>query len=143
MTSAQIQRVRASFASVVLRLDEVSAAFCRHLLRLDPDRGGALFGGDPVIQRIKVGAALAGLVASAGQLDRIRPALEALGRERARQGVDARDYTNLGEALIGGLQEVLGDAFDAQTRRAWVAAYGQIAWAMIEGGRKGVEARAA
>jgi len=142
MTSAQIQRVRASFASVVLRLDEVSAAFCRHLLRLDPERG-ALFGGDPVIQRIKVGAALAGLVASAGQLERIRPALEALGRERARQGVDARDYANLGEALIDALADVLGDAFDAPTRRAWVAAYGPIAWTMIEAGRKGMEARAA
>jgi hemoglobin-like flavoprotein len=142
MTSAQIQRVRASFANVVLRLDEVSVALCRHLLRLDPDRG-ALFGGDPVIQRIKMGAALAGLVASAGQLDRIRPGLEALGRERARQGIEARDYLDLGEALIGALAEVLGDAFDAQTRRAWVAAYGQIAWAMIEAGRKGIEARAA
>jgi hemoglobin-like flavoprotein len=142
MTSTQIQRVRASFASVVLRLDEVRAAFCRQLLRLDAERG-ALFGGDPVIQRIKLGAALAGLVASAGQLDRIRPALEALGRERARQGVDARDYADLGEALIGALTEVLGDAFDAPTRRAWVAAYGQIAWTMADAGRKGIEARAA
>ena len=142
MTAAQIQRVRASFARVVLRLDEVSAAFCRHLLRLDPERG-ALFGGDPVIQRIKVGAALAGLVASAGQLERIRPALEALGRERARQGVDVRDYADVGEALIAALEEVLGDAFDPQTRRAWVAAYGPIAWTMIEAGRKGMEARAA
>jgi nitric oxide dioxygenase len=142
MTSAQIQRVRASFAKVVLRLDEVSVAFCRHLLRLEPSRG-ALFGGDPVIQRIKVGAALAGLVASAGELDRIRPALEALGRERVGQGVDARDYANLGEALIGALEEVLGDAFDAEVRRAWVAAYGQIAWTMVEAGRKGIEARAA
>ena len=36
MTPAQIQRVRMSFASAILRLDEVSAAFCRRLLQLEP-----------------------------------------------------------------------------------------------------------
>jgi hemoglobin-like flavoprotein len=132
MTPAQIQRVRTSFARAVLQLDEVCAALCRRLLRLDPDRG-ALFGGDPVVQRIKVGAALAGLVGSLGQLERIRPQLQALGRERARQGIDALDYARLGEALVGALHEVLGEAFDAGTRRAWIAAYGQIARAMLAG----------
>jgi hemoglobin-like flavoprotein len=129
MTPGQIQRVRTSFASAVLQLDAVSAAFCRRLLGLEPGRR-ALFGGDPVVQRTKVGAALAGLVGSLGQLDRIRPQLQALGRERARQGIAAEDYAKLGEALIGALQEVLGEAFDAETRRAWIAAYGQIARTM-------------
>lgn len=130
MTPAQIQRVRNSFAIAVLQLDAVSAALCRRLLRLDPG-GSALFGGDPIVQRIKVGAALAGLVGSLGQLDRIRPQLRALGRERARQGVAAEDYAKLGEALVEALQEVLGDAFDGETRRAWLAAYGQLARTMI------------
>ena len=132
MTPAQIRRVRQSFASAVLQLDALSAAFCRRLLRLDPGRR-APFGGDPVVQRTKVGAALAGLVGSLGQLDRIRPQLQALGRERARQGVEADDYARLGEALVEALHEVLGEAFDAETRRAWVAAYGQIACAMLAG----------
>jgi hemoglobin-like flavoprotein len=129
MTPAEIQRIRKSFATVVLQLDALSAAFCRRLRRLEPG-AGALFGGDPVVQRIKIGAALAGLVGSLGQLDRIRPQLQALGRERARQGTHAEDYAIVGEALIGALQEVLGDAFDAEARRAWSAAYGQIARAM-------------
>jgi nitric oxide dioxygenase len=132
MTPAQIQRVRNSFATAVQQLDALSAAFCRYLLQLEPG-GGAPFGGDPVVQRIKVGAALAGLVGSLGQLDRIRPQLRALGRERARQGIDAEDYARLGEALIAALQDVLGEAFDAETRRAWAAAYGQIARAMLAG----------
>lgn len=125
MTPAQIQRVRKSFATAILNLDQVSAAFCQRLVGLEPSLG-ALFGGDPVIQRTKVGAALAGLVGSLGKLDRIRPQLQALGRERARQGVDAEDYAKVGEALIGALEQVLGDAFDAETRRGWVAAYDQI-----------------
>jgi hypothetical protein len=132
MTPAQIQRVRNSFARAVLQLDAVSAAFCRHLSRLEPGRR-APFGGDPVIQRIKVGAALAGLVGSLGQLDRIRPQLQALGRERARQGISAEDYARVGEALVGALHEVLGETFDAETRRAWIAVYGQIARAMLAG----------
>ena len=132
MTPAEIRRVRQSFASAVLRLDALSDAFCQHLLRLDPGRWPP-FGGDPMLQRIKVGAALAGLVGSLGQLERIRPQLEALGRERAQGGVDADDYARLGEALVGALHEVLGEAFDAETRRAWLAAYGQIARAMRAG----------
>ena len=88
------------------------------------------------MQRIKVGAALAGLVGSLGQLDRIRPQLRALGRERARQGIGARDYLMLGEALIDALQEVLGEAFDAETRRAWLAACDQVAGAMAGDGAR-------
>jgi hemoglobin-like flavoprotein len=143
MTPAQIESVRKSFATVVLNLDQITAAFCRRLAALAPGLG-ALFGGDPVVQRIKIGAALAGMVGSLGQLDRIRPALEALGRERSRQGVDADDYAIVGQALISGLEQVLGDAFDTQTRRAWIAAYGELAWIMIRGAEQDrIEARAA
>jgi hemoglobin-like flavoprotein len=83
-----------------------------------------------MVQRIKVGAALAGLVGSLGELERIRPQLQALGHERARQGVEAEDYAKLGEALVEALQEVLGEAFDGETRRAWIAAYCQLARTM-------------
>ena len=132
MTPSQIQRIRESFATAVLKLDEVSRAFYQRLLRLDPSLGTP-FGGDPVAQRIKIGAALAGLVGSLGQLDRIRPALQALGRERALQGIVAEDYAKVSEALVGALEQALGDAFDDETRRAWIAAYGQIAWIMTGG----------
>ncbi len=135
MTPAQIERVRKSFATVVLNLDQITAAFCQHLFVLAPSLG-SLFGGDPVTQRTKVGGALAGLVGSLGQLDRIRPALEALGRERSRQGVDADDYAVVGQALITGLEQVLGDDFDTQTRRAWIAAYGELASTMVRGAER-------
>jgi hypothetical protein len=141
MTPAQIQRVRTSFAAAILRLDAVSAAFCRRLRR--EELGGAPFGGDPTVQRIKVGAALAGLVASLGQLDRIRPQLQAMGRERARAGIAVADYARLGEALIGALQEVLGEAFDVETRHAWCAAYRQIAGTMTDAAAQAGIARAA
>lgn len=129
MTPAEIRRVRQSFASAVLRLDALSAAFCEHLLRLDPGRRPP-FGGDPMLQRIKVGAALAGLVGSLGQLERIRPQLQALGRKRARQGIHPEHYARLGQALVGALEDVLGEGFDAETQQAWRAAYDQIACAM-------------
>jgi hypothetical protein len=83
--------------------------------------------------RIKVGAALAGLVGSLGQLDRIRPQLQALGRERARQGVQAEAYAKLGDALIGALEQALADDFDQETRRAWISAYGMVARIMMGG----------
>jgi hemoglobin-like flavoprotein len=132
MTPTQIELVRKSFARIVSNLDQVSALFCRHLRALDPDQG-TLFGGDPVIQQTKVGAALAGLVGSLGRLDRIAPTLRALGRERARQGVDARYYVMVGEALVAALEQVPGGGLDAATRRAWIFAYGEVAWTMAGG----------
>ena len=143
MTPAQIDRVRRSFGQVVLNLDQVSDAFCEHLTRLDSGRS-VVFGGDPMLQRIKVGAALAGLVASIGQLDRIRAPLADLGRERAGQGVDVDHYVMVGEALVAALQEVLGEEFDGTTHRAWLLAYGQVVRAMTGDAQDDwVEARAA
>jgi len=131
MTPAQIRRVRRSFATVVLNLDDVSDAFCKHLQRLDPGRG-PVFDGDPLMQRMKVGGALAGLVGSLGRLDRIRPALGKLGRQRAGQGVVQEPYAMIGEALIAALRDVLGDQCDAATQRAWLLAYGQVVEIMTE-----------
>ncbi len=42
----------------------------------------------------------------------------------------AEDYARVGEALIGALEDVLGDDLDAETRHAWRAAYGQVARTM-------------
>jgi hemoglobin-like flavoprotein len=143
MTPAQIELVRKSFAKIVLNLDQVSAVFCQRLLDFDPSHR-ASFGGDPAVQRTKVGAALAGLVGSLGQLDRIRPALQALGRERARQGFDAEHYAMLGGALVSALEQVQGDDLDDRTRRAWILAYSQVAWAMVgAAGRDRIVAQAA
>jgi hemoglobin-like flavoprotein len=130
MTPAQIALVRKSYAQVVLNLEQVAALFYQRLLELDPSIG-SIFRGDPVMQRTKLGAALASLVGSLGQVDRILPALRALGREQARKGITAEHYALVSEALIWALGHARRDDFTAETRRAWIAAFGFVAWAML------------
>jgi hemoglobin-like flavoprotein len=129
MTPAQIAQVRKSYAQIVLNLEQVAALFYQRLLELDPS-AGSMFRGDPIMQRTKLGAALASLVGSLGQVDRILPALRALGRAQARTGINAEHYALVGEALIWTLDHALHDDFTAETRRAWIAAFGFVAWAM-------------
>ena len=130
MTPAQIALVRKSYAQVVLNLERVAALFYQRLLELDPSVG-SMFRGDPIVQRTKLGAALASLVGSLGQVDRILPALRALGRRQARMGINAEHYLLVGEALVWSLERAFRDDFTAETRRAWMAAFGFVAWAMI------------
>jgi hemoglobin-like flavoprotein len=130
MTPAQIALVRKSYAQVVLNLEQVAALFYQRLLDLDPSIG-AMFRGDPVIQRIKLGAALASLVSSLGQMNHLLPAMRALGLEQARKGIKAEHYMLVGEALIWALDHALRDNFATETRRAWIAAYDSVARTMV------------
>ena len=129
MTPAQIALVRKSYAQIVLNLEQVTALFYQRLLDLDPSIG-AMFRGDPVIQRIKLGATLASLVGSLGQMKHLLPAMRALGLEQARKGISAEHYAPVGEALIWAVEAALGDDFTAETRRAWIAAYDSVARTM-------------
>ena len=46
-------------------------------------------------------------------------------------GVVPEHYAVVGEALIATLSDALGDAFDAETKEAWVAVYGIVQKTMI------------
>jgi hemoglobin-like flavoprotein len=130
MTPAQIALVRNSYMRIVLNLEQVADLFYQRLLELDPGIG-SMFHGDRVTQRTKLGAALASMVGSLGQMDRILPVLRALGREQARKGICATHYTLIGEALVWALERAFRDDFTAESGRAWMAAFGVVAWAMI------------
>lgn len=125
MTPAQITRVRRSFATAVLKLNDVSDAFCRRLHALDPSCN-PLFDGDAVAQRVRVGGMLAGLVGALGQPDAVRPELPELARPDSRD-VALQHHAMIEEAIMAALREVLGDAFDSATQRAWLLAYDQVA----------------
>jgi hemoglobin-like flavoprotein len=130
MTPEQIQRVRSTFAKVAAIQDEAAALFYRRLFELDPSLR-PLFKGDITAQGARLMAALAGVVGSLGQLERVLPALRELGRRHAAYGVRPEHYATVGEALIWTLEQGLGAAFTRETRRAWIDAYARLAWTMI------------
>jgi nitric oxide dioxygenase len=130
MTPEQIQLVRNTFANVAAIPDRAAALFYRRLFELDPGLR-PLFQGDISAQGARLVAALAGVVGSLDQLERILPALCELGRRHASYGVRPEHYATVGEALMSTLEQGLGSAFTKETRRAWIDAYAHLAWPMI------------
>ena len=61
----------------------------------------------------------------------IMPILTSLGTKHVGYGVVPEHYAVVGEALIATLSDALGDAFDAETKAAWVAVYGIVQKTMI------------
>mmetsp|Transcript_7557 Transcript_7557/g.8649 ORF Transcript_7557/g.8649 Transcript_7557/m.8649 type:complete len:98 (-) Transcript_7557:1356-1649(-) len=66
-------------------------------------------------------------------LDGLLDVLRKLGRKHKVYGVLEAHYPVVGEALIGTLNDALGDAFTDDVKAAWVDLYGVISNTMIEG----------
>jgi hemoglobin-like flavoprotein len=66
-------------------------------------------------------------------LDAIVPKLRELGARHVAYGAQPEDYPVVGQALIGAMAEVAGLAWRPEYERAWGAAFGIVAGAMIEG----------
>ena len=130
MTPEQVQLVQDSFAKVAAIRDQAAALFYRRLFELDPGLR-PLFKGAMTAQGARLMTALGGVVGSLDQLERILPALCALGRRHGAYGVRPEHYATVGEALIWTLEQALGPAFTREMRRAWIDAYGRLAWTMI------------
>ena len=130
MMPEQVQGVRTTFAKVAAMQDEAAALFYRRLFELDPSLR-PLFKGDMTAQGAKLMAALGAVVGSLDRLERMVPMLRELGRRHAGYGVKPEHYATVGEALIWTLEQALGAGFTRETRRAWIDAYGRLAWTMV------------
>ena len=92
----------------------------------------ALFENDDLkAHATKVVATVATAVGMLTKLDELVPILTSLGTKHVGYGVVPEHYAIVGEALIATLGDALGDAFDAETKAAWVAVYGIVQKTMI------------
>ena len=66
-------------------------------------------------------------------LDRIVPALRALGARHVGYGAEAAHYAVVGEVLIASMAEVAGGAWRPEYEAAWADAFGVVAGVMLEG----------
>lgn len=143
MTPRQIELVRSSFAAVEPIADAAATIFYRRLFDLDPAVRALFTATDMAVQRRNLMQTLTVVVRGLDRLEGLVPAVEALGRRHAGYGVKADDFETVGAALLDTLEEGLGDAFTAETRDAWAAAYGILASVMIGAGEAAGQATAA
>jgi nitric oxide dioxygenase len=131
MTPDQIKAVQESFAKVVPISEQAAALFYGRLFEIAP-AVKPLFRGDMAEQGRKLMATLAVVVNGLDNLAAILPAASALAKRHVQYGVQAADYTSVGEALLWTLERGLGDDWTPELAAAWATAYGVLSNYMID-----------
>jgi len=129
LTANEIELVRASFAQVVLIQDTAADLFYDRLFAIAPNLR-RLFPVDLCEQKRKLIQMIATAVGGLNNLDRLVPAVKALGARHSGYGVTATHYEFVGEAL---LWRGLGKGFTPEVRSAWTNVYGVLAGTMQAG----------
>jgi nitric oxide dioxygenase len=86
---------------------------------------------------------IATAVGGLNNLDKIIPAVKALGARHSGYGVTAAHYAIVGETLLWTLERGLGEGFTPEMRSAWAKVYGVLAATMQAGATEVAELRAA
>ena len=135
MTPHQVKLVQTSFAQVAPIAATAADLFYGRLFEIAPDVR-AMFPDDLSGQKKKLMAMLGTAVAGLSHLETLVPAVQALGRRHAGYGVTADQYVPVGAALLWTLQQGLGEAFTADVKDAWAAAYRTLMQTMIDAPRE-------
>ena len=130
MNSEQTLLVRSSWPAVAANADMLTVRFYERLFEID-DSAARLFAGiDMTTQRTRLAQALAVVVNSLDDPDRLLPAIAALGKRHAHYGVESHHFDSVGQALLVALADSLGEEFNPDVRRAWTDAYALVASVM-------------
>ena len=142
LTSTEIALVRASFARIVTIQEAAADLFYDRLFVIAP-KLRELFPADLSQQKRKLMQMIATAVGGLNNLDKLVPAVKALGARHAGYGVTAGDYAVVGEALLWTLEQGLGEEFKPEVRSAWANVYDLLATTMQAGAAEVAELRAA
>jgi hemoglobin-like flavoprotein len=134
MTTYQMQIVLESWAKVVSQAGAISDMFYDKLFELDPSLR-VLFPTDMAEQKKMLLVVLTSAIIGLGDLDRLTPTIQDLGKRHHGYGVLQTHYETVGEALLGALKQHSGNAWNRETEGAWVAVYGILSGLMIDGAK--------
>lgn len=129
MTPQQIELVQGTWNKVLPIADTAAELFYGKLFSLDPSLR-PLFKGDMKEQGRKLMSMIGTAVNGLTRLGEIVPAVQALGVRHAGYGVKPAHYGTVATALVWTLEKGLGEAFTADVRASWVAAYTLLAKTM-------------
>ena len=141
-TTNEVILVQASFARLVPMQDTAANDFYDRLFAIAPSLR-ELFPSDMRDQKRKLMQMIATAVGGLNSLDKIIPAVKALGARHSGYGVTGAHYAIVGEALLWTLERGLGEGFTPEMRSAWAKVYGVLAATMQAGATEVAELRAA
>jgi methyl-accepting chemotaxis protein len=122
-----------SFDVVAPRGDELMDVFYTRLFQRAPAVIPLFAGTDLTRQKAMLLGTLVLLRKSLRDLDAIVPKLRELGARHVAYGARPEHYPVVGEVLIDAMATIAGPAWRPEYERAWAAAFGIVAGAMIEG----------
>jgi hemoglobin-like flavoprotein len=129
LTARQKILIQETFALVAPVSLAVADLFYDRLFTLDPSLR-PLFTGDMVEQRRNLMQMVTVAVQGLDHLERVVPAVEALGRRHVGYGVITEHHDTVGAAFLWTLDRCLGEAFTPEVSQAWADTYGLLASAM-------------
>lgn len=121
--------VQSSFTKVVPIADKAAEIFYNKLFDMDPSLK-PLFKGDIKEQGKKLMTMIGTAVNGLDNLDNIIPAVQNLGRNHVKYGVEEKHYDTVGGALLYTLETGLGDDFTPDVKQAWAEVYTTLATVM-------------
>jgi len=133
MNTNQILLVQASFDLVRPIADQAAETFYNRLFEIAPHYRH-MFKNDIRKQGAMLMSTLGLAVGSLNNLEKILPAVRALGQRHAGYGVTAEHYQPVAEAFLWTLEFYLGEEFTPALKEAWVEAYTTLAGVMIAAG---------
>ena len=136
MTPDRRQLVTESWKALAPNGQQVGAIFYRRLFEIDPSLR-PLFKDAILDEQIRKLITMLDLIVHWLDIpERLVPVLKQLGARHQGYGVQDEHYGKVGTALIGTLEEGLGDKFTPDLRSAWTEAYLLISSLMRRGAAK-------
>lgn len=131
LSTDKLDLVRSSLTALLPNQEAAAERFYARLFELDPSTR-QLFTHDMLEQGKKFMDTLAHMVHGLYRLERVRPAMERLGRDHVEYGAKTEHYPVVRDALMWALAETLGPTFTSDVQQAWEEAYDLIAAVMLE-----------
>lgn len=132
MTPEQVDLVQDSFRQVVPLREKAAELFYARLWETDPSTVPLFAKSDMALQGQKLMAALAMVVSSLKQPEKVVPVAQDMARRHLSYGVTQAQYGSVGAALLWTLGQGLGPAFTPEVEGAWAAAYTLLSRVMID-----------
>lgn len=129
MTDEQVTLVQTTWEQVVPIGDQAATLFYGRLFEQHPEVR-PLFPEEMDEQGKKLIQMITTVVRSLDRLDRVVPAIQALGERHGGYGVVDEHYDAVAGALLWTLAQGLGDAWTPEAEAAWVEAYTTLATTM-------------
>lgn len=131
MNAEQIKLVQDSFEQVKPIADKAAEIFYNRLFQVAPHTRH-MFKGDMNKQGAMLMSTLGLAVGSLNDLDKIIPAVRALGKRHVGYNVRTEHFTLVGGAFLWTLEQAFGPAFTPELKTAWTEAYLLLAGVMQE-----------